>query len=257
MKVVLLKQFTFLLFTALTLGLFASEDFAEEKLNQANELYEKGEYSEASKAYKSLLADGYFSADVHYNLGNSYYQLNQIAPAILHYEKALKLNPSHEDAAFNLILANEKTIDKIEAIPELFIYRWWKSIYNLFGMDTWAKWVVVFFFIALMGLLIYWIGSKLSLRKIGFYTFLTAFVLALFSWLMADRQKSKLNRIDYAIIMEPTVNINSSPSAGSSKLFVLHEGTKVKVEEVDEDWMNVSLPNGNKGWVKMEKLEVI
>ena len=41
-------------------------------------------------------------------------------------EKALKINPNSEDAAYNLKIANDRTVDKIEMIPDLFIYRWWK-----------------------------------------------------------------------------------------------------------------------------------
>jgi tetratricopeptide (TPR) repeat protein len=244
-----------LLFAILFVGLLQAQDSTQTVFEGANRFYEDGKYTQAIKSYESLLQSNYTSDDLHYNLANAYFKTNDIAQSILHYEKTLKLNPSHEDAAYNLKIANEKTIDQIEAIPDLFIYRWWKNIYNLFSMDAWAQLVIVFFFIVLFGLAIYFLSSALQLRKIGFYLAAIALFLALFSWVMADRQKNSLQNTKYAIIMEPTVNINSSPSAGSSKLFVLHEGTKVKVDEIKDDWFNVSLPNGNKGWIKKEFVE--
>lgn len=245
------------LFAILFVGFAQAQDSALTVLENGNRLYEEGQYTKAIQSYESLLQSEYTSDDLHYNLANAYFKTNAIAQSILHYEKALKLNPSHEDAAYNLQIANEKTIDKIEAIPDLFIYRWWKNIYKLFSMDGWAYLVLAFFFITLIGLALYFLSSALNLRKIGFYIAAASIFLALFSWLMADRQKSSIQKTKYAIIMEPTVNINSSPSAGSSKLFVLHEGTKVKVEEIKDEWFNVSLPNGNKGWLKREVVEEV
>ena len=74
---------------------------------------------------------------------------------------------------------------------------------------------------------------------------------------MAAKQKHSLDAKSYAIIMNPTVNIISSPSAGSSQLFVLHEGSKVKIKEETEGWLRVALPNGNEGWVDKVDVEAI
>lgn len=239
----------FLLLSIWNLNLMAEEKVMQE-FTEANRYYENAQYDSAVLIYNSLLEAEYLSSDLHYNLANAYYKKNQIAPAILHYEKALKIDPNNEDAAYNLKLAEEKTIDRIESIPELFIYRWWKTVFNLFGVDQWAKLVFAFLLLSVLGFSAYLFIQKLTFRKIGFYLALTSICISLFAWFMASRQNQYLNKVQFAIVMEPTVNINSSPSAGSSKLFVLHEGTKLKVEEEKEDWYKVSLPNGNEGWIK-------
>ena len=239
----------FLLLSLMSFSLSAEEE-PMTQFDLANQYYEQGQFDSAIAGYQSLLAADYYSSDLHYNLANAYYKTNQIAPAILHYEKALKIEPGNEDAAYNLKLAQEKTIDRIESIPELFIYRWSKSIFNLFGVDQWAKLVYLFLIISIIGISAYLFLENLTFRKLGFYLALSCFGLGLLSWLMASRQNHYLSKVQYAIVMEPTVNINSSPSTGSSKLFVLHEGTKLKVEEEKDAWYKVSLPNGNKGWIK-------
>lgn len=220
------------------------------EFNRGNTYYENQHYDSAIVVYEGLINKAYFSDDLHYNLANAYFKSNRLAKAILHYEKALKINPSNADAAYNLAIANEKTVDRIEAIPELFIYRWWKSIFNLFSADLWSKIALFFFVIALAGISLYWFLSAINIRKIGFFTAVIALFLALFSWFMAMQQNNYLNKLNFAIIIEPTVNIISSPSPGSSTLFVLHEGTKVKVKDEKGEWYNVSLPNGNEGWIK-------
>lgn len=252
-----MKNWTyFLLLSILSLQLRA-EDKALAQFNLANKHYENGQFDSAISVYNRILESDFSSTDLHYNLGNAYYKVNQIAPAILHYEKALKIDPTNEDAAYNLKLAEEKTIDRIESIPELFIYRWWKSIFNLFSVDQWAKLVFAFLFISLIGFSVYFFTEKLHLRKIGFYLAVTSVLVSILAWVMASRQNHYLSKVQYAIVMEPTVNINSSPSTGSSKLFVLHEGTKLKVEEEKDNWYEVSLPNGNKGWIKKELIAAI
>ncbi|MEQ8910071.1 MAG: tetratricopeptide repeat protein [Vicingaceae bacterium] len=247
---------TFLFLSFLSFSLCSQEE-ALSRFQAANQSYEEAQYDSSIAAYQALLAEGYSAADLHYNLANAYFKTNQIASAILHYEKALKIDPTHEDAAFNLKLANEKTIDRIESIPELFIYRWWKTIVNLFSYDQWATFIPFLLIIGLLGFALYLFLDVMALRKLGFYTALLCLFLSLLSWFLAHRQSHYLNKTQFAIVMDPTVNINSSPSAGSSKLFVLHEGTKLKVEEEKEKWIKVSLPNGNEGWIKKSLVGVI
>lgn len=241
----------------LNIVMLSAQNSALARFDAANKLYEKGEYSEAETAYKALLEEGYQSDDLHFNLGNSLMKTKKIAPAILHYEKAIKLNPTNEDAAYNLSIANQKTVDKIEAIPELFIYRWWKSIYNLFPADGWAKIMIGLLLISLLGFGLFKFTAAVPIKKLGFYLFASSVALSLMSWGLAASQKGYVERNTHAIIMESTVDILSAPSAGSSQLFVLHEGTKVKIKDSTEGWLQISLPNGNQGWVSAKSLALI
>ncbi len=93
---------------------------ANDSFKLANKLYDEKKYEEAIEQYELLIEEGNVAADVYYNLGNAYFKNNEIAPSILNYERALKLDPNNEDAAFNLKIANTKTIDKVEALPSLF-----------------------------------------------------------------------------------------------------------------------------------------
>ncbi|KAA3651821.1 MAG: tetratricopeptide repeat protein [Bacteroidetes bacterium] len=240
--------------------IFISSFANESSLNafhKANQAYDSAFYTKAIGIYEGLLQEHIVSSDLHYNLGNAYFKQNQIPLAILNYEKALKIEPNHGDAAYNLKLANEKTIDKIEGIPELFLYRWWKTIFNLFSAETWAKITLCLIYLAVVFSVFYFFSRTVFVKKLGFYIATTLFILSLGSWFLAHQQQAYLNQMAYAIILEPTVNINSSPSAGSSKLFVLHEGTKVKIEDQTDTWFEVSIPNGNKGWIKAELIQGI
>ncbi|MEQ8623717.1 MAG: tetratricopeptide repeat protein [Vicingaceae bacterium] len=253
-----MKTYIFILLSQLfSIALVANNSSGLQAFKAANKLYEEGKYQNASEQYNQLIDKGYISDDIHYNLANSYFKMNDIAPAILNYEKALKINPNNKDAANNLALANEKTVDKIEQVPELFFYRWIDSILNIMSLNAWSKLSVVLFFLAFICFALYLFTTTLTLKKVGFYAFSIMLILGFTSWLMAAKQKHSLEAKNYAIVMNPTVNIVSSPSKGSSQLFVLHEGSKVKIKEETEDWFRVALPNGNEGWIDKVDVEVV
>jgi SH3-like domain-containing protein len=74
---------------------------------------------------------------------------------------------------------------------------------------------------------------------------------------LAASQKNYATTTTHAIILDSTVDILSAPSSGSSQLFVLHEGTKVKIKDQTEGWLEISLPNGNQGWIVIKSVAKI
>lgn len=224
---------------------------------EGNRHYEQEEFELAIESYQNLISQGYLSDDVHYNLGNSYFRINRIPDAILNYEKALKMNPSNEDAAHNLEYANTRTIDKIENPPKLFLYRWWEAFLHSFSSKSWSYFVILFLAMGVAGLGIFYFFSDSYIKKLSFYSGIVSIAIAGFCWFITDAYQESIQQSEYAIIMSPTVDINSSPSEGSSRLFVLHEGSKVKLEEKSGDWWEIKLPNGNAGWLKSSSIELI
>lgn len=228
-----------------------------ERFEKANQLYQEESYAEAIDIYESLLSEDLVSSDLHYNLGNAYFRSRKIPRAILHYEKALKIDPAMEDAKHNLKFANSQTIDKIENPPKLFLYRWWDSLINLFSSRAWAYISLLFIGLSLIGFGIYFYSQSKLLKKTAFYFALSFMVCFILSWFIAEGQIRSREKSNFAIITSPTVDINSSPSEGSSRLFVLHEGSKVKLDDSLEGWYEISLPNGNTGWLLKSAVEEI
>lgn len=252
------KFFTLILCLTTAFSVFSKEEENLERLFvQANQQYASGNFEEAARLYNSILSAGYFSADLHYNLGNAYYKMDSIPKAILNYEKALRLNPGMEDAEHNLEMANLRTIDKIEPIPDFFLSKWWKSILNIFHPDSWAKWAVVSMFMAFLAIVAYLFAEITAIRKIGFYLAIIAFVFSVVFWFLGSEKYSYLQNSTEAIVMTPTINVFSSPTEGSTKLFVLHKGTKVDLEDRKDDWIKIRIPNGNEGWMKAEDADEI
>ena len=225
---------------------------------EADQAYQENDFASAIQQYEAILEAGQESAAIYYNLGNSYYKSDQIAKAILNYERALLLNPSDADTRFNLEMAKSKTIDKVTPASEIFIATWIRSLTNTMSEAGWAKWAVLSFILILVGLSLYIFGKKLVLKKIGFICAVIMVVVCVAANLFADAQKEKLVVRNSAIVMSPTVTVRSTPNESGTELFVLHEGTKIFVEDnTMKGWKEIRLEDGNKGWLPTESIEVI
>jgi len=235
---------------------FSSFAFSEAEL-KGNVFYAEGKYEEAAEAYETLLSDGYASTDIYYNLGNAYYKLDNIPEAILNYERALKLKPDNEDAIFNLTMANKKTVDKIERLPELFIGSTWKNLITSRTVNGWATYCIALIFLALIFFVGYLLLQQAFIKKINFYAGIFFFLASLFSWLMASQHQGIINESAEAIIFASTITVQSEPNENAEKLFTLHEGTKVNLLEESNSWSKIKLPNGNVGWIQSESLKAI
>ena len=62
---------------------------------------------------------------------------------------------------------------------------------------------------------------------------------------------------DEAIVMASAISIKSSPDSSATDLFVLHEGTKVRIVAEIDEWREVTLADGKKGWVEAKNIEEI
>lgn len=230
---------------------------AQDVVSQANDLYSNGNYEEAATLYQQAIDDNGASAQVYYNLGNSYYRQNRIASAILNYERALLLDPGNDDIRFNLEIAKLKTVDRIEPTAKFFLVKWYDGLQNSFSTNQWSYLAIACFIFLIVCLFLFFFSRKVSLKKLGFYAGLGFLVICVFANLSAYRQKKELIERNTAIIFTPTITIKSSPDASGTDLFILHEGTKVTVKDSVGEWKEIQTADGNVGWIKATNIEII
>lgn len=229
----------------------------EEHFRHAGEQYAVAHYDSAIVHYHSILDQGIHSAAVYYNMGNAYYKLRKYPEAILYYEKALKLEPGNDDIRHNLSLANALIIDKIEPVPVFFLKQWWTGFYNLLSADAWAWISVLLFGLTLICLWLFLTARRMAWRKAGFFAGLVVLFLFIGSFGLASQKYYYTQRINEAIVFVPTITVKSAPSASGVDLFVLHEGSKVKLLEEAEGWNKIRIANGSVGWMPTETLKGI
>lgn len=232
--------------------------FFEKSKAAADSAYALGDYLHSINLYESILNHGLESAEIYYNLGNSYYKHFNLSKAIINYERALLLSPNDDDIRFNLDLAKSKTIDKITPIAELFFVTWVKNIMQLFDTDTWAKVSIFLFLLFLSFLSAYMFSRNIKIRKIGFYSALGCLIFCIITNSFSYFQKEKMEVREYAIIVLPSVTAKSTPDDAGTDLFVLHEGHKIQVKDTSlRDWIEIRLEDGNIGWIPASALEII
>ncbi|MBU1011104.1 MAG: tetratricopeptide repeat protein [Bacteroidetes bacterium] len=226
-------------------------------MQRGNTFYNEGNYDSAMAAYDQVIRDGYASADLYYNLGNTYFKLKKIPKAILYYEKAYKLDPSDEDIRHNLALANTMIVDRIETLPDLFYKVWWNAFYGMLSADAWAWVSVVMMMLTLIMALLYFTASSVLLRKTGFFSGLVFLLGMVVTMALASQKYYYTRQVNEAIVFMPTINAKSSPTVNSVDLFVLHEGTKVYLIDAVGSWHKIRIANGSVGWLPSEAIEGI
>ncbi len=224
---------------------------------RANTAYINNDFRCAVRLYNRILDEGLHSAKLYYNLGNAHFKEGHIGAAVLNYERALRLDPANEDIRHNLRIARLQTRDRIEPLPEFFLYEWLRAVRQTLSGTAWSVLALLFLAAMLAAGLLYLLARRLSLRKAGFYTtlaLLLCFAVSL-GFAIVDRREA-LQR-DAAIVMHHTVAVKSSPQPSATDLFLLHEGTRVEIDAQHEGWCEVRIADGKKGWMEASKLEII
>jgi len=221
---------------------------------EGNAAYNEGSYEQALDRYNQIVESGLESAPLYYNMGNAYYKSKDYPHAILYYEKALKLEPGNEDIRTNLEIANLAIVDKIEPIPQSFLVRGWNNLKSMFAVDGWAWMSVVAFALLLSCLFLFLMARRTGLRKLGFFAGLLFVLVFVISMIFAIEKHNDLKEQDEAIVMTPTVTVKSSPNVSSVDLFVLHEGTKVRILDYTEQWNKIKIADGSVGWLQAKEM---
>ena len=225
---------------------------------QADSAYVNNDYAGAVEMYEAILTNEGESSDIYYNLGNSYYKMDNIAKAILNYERALLLNPGDGDIRFNLELAQSKAVDKVVPMSEMFFVTWAKSFVNMMSEKSWSKLAIVTFILMLFSLAVYFFGKKILWKKIGFIVAVCMLLVCVVANVSASSQKEKVLVHNTAIIMVPSVTVKSTPNETGTDLFILHEGRKVMIKDnTMREWKEIQLEDGNAGWVPASVIEII
>ncbi|WP_264566162.1 tetratricopeptide repeat protein [Flavobacterium sp. N3904] len=231
--------------------------FAQEGFEKGNDLYRKGKYDQAAKAYESVLAANKQSVELYYNLGNSYFKLHQIAPAIYNYEKALVLDPTNEAVLNNIKFAQKQTIDEIKVVPKVGFGKLLRDFTGIYPFDTWAWITISFSVLFLLFFVGYYFSQSVVTKRIFFFGMFVIILLILISFSAAIFEKDHFLNERPAVVFAESAEVRSEPQKASASIFILHEGTKVYVEETLENWKKIQLTDGTEGWIDSSTIKEV
>lgn len=231
--------------------------FAQDGFEKGNEHYKNRKYEAAVQAYKTVLDAGQESPELYFNLGNSYYKLNKVAPTIYYYEKALVLNPNDKEVLNNLEFAKKRTIDEIKEVPKVGFNKLLRDFTAIYHYNTWA-WISVAFSVLFLGFFVGYYFSQTALHKrIFFFGMFVLLSFLLISVAAAIFEKSHFDNEKPAIVFAEIAEVKSEPQNAGTAIFVLHEGTKVFVQEKLENWKKVQLTDGTEGWIDGDAIKEV
>lgn len=249
-----MKKILYILSFLFSFGLLAQNQALFEK---ANTLYNEGKYAEAIDNYSAILETEKHSADLYYNLANAHYKLNNIAPSIYYYEKALLLNADDSEINNNIAFAKNMTIDAIDVVPDVGFSKLLNTITHKMSFDAWAKTSVALVFCFVVLFLGYYFAYSTLNKRITFIGSITALILVCITLAFAFHKYNLDKNDNPAIVFAQESKVKSNPNSRSEESFRLHEGTKVQVIETYNDWNKIELSDGKVGWVIAEDIKLL
>ncbi|MCK5782179.1 MAG: tetratricopeptide repeat protein [Flavobacteriales bacterium] len=250
-----MKNTILILLTFVAFNAFAQAP--EDIFVEANSLYKAQNYKEAVDKYQEIVNTGYQSADLYYNIANCYYKIDELAPAVLFYKRAIKLNPNMDDAIFNLKMVHQKTVDKFEKVPKSFFAKFWSWLANIMSIHSWSITSVVLAFIGSTTFLIYFFSSTSALKRLSFVVSITSVVIMFIAIVIAQQQQTWQSKNKDAVIMSENSYVKVAPNESSGDSFILHEGTEVLVVDQVDDWMRIKLVDGKIGWIHSSDISLV
>lgn len=226
--------------------------------DEGNRLYQDGDFGGAAASYEAILAGGFESAEVYYNLGNAHFRLGSVGLAVLNYERAARLDPRSGDIQANLELVGQMLQDRIEPLPRFWVLSvidWWMTLIPRERLGP----LVALCYLALGVATVLLVlgrprGWHSALRR-AVYASLAATVL-LGGTLLA--RETGLGQPEEAVVMASEARVLSAPSEeGGLTVFTVHEGTRVRIDRRAEDWAEIVLADGKVGWLPLAAIEII
>ena len=239
-------RFIFISFLLIS-NIFCNVDI-QQRFNAANSQYNETNYLKAIELYESILDDGFESVSLYYNLGNTYFRQNYIGQSVWAYNKAIKLNSRDKDLIHNLNVANSRVKDRIMLPQEYFFINIYNGIKNLMNLNEWILISSISFLLStiLFFLMrVFQLGYSLIPKILNIFLILTFFQhLILLDFFLNNDQ------VDMGVLIENQVAVRSGPFSLDDNIIVkINEGILTQVGQLQNDWVEITLLDGTRGWI--------
>ncbi|WP_300456895.1 BatD family protein [Desulfobacula sp.] len=213
--------------------------------------YKAGHFHEAARQFETIANNNIRNPYLFYNIANAYLKANDIGRAILWYERAKVLAPHDPDLRFNLEYANTRVKDKKDdAVTIMEVLFFWDKLISVKTIQVTAIFFSFVFFA--------WAAFRLVKKRSVFSgtgIFLCS-LLILVTAITCVNYYKRSARLS-AVIVQEEVAVRSGMTDTATRLFSLHAGTKVSVEEQRDGYVKIVFSKGKVGWVKIDEAIII
>jgi len=213
--------------------------------------YKQGDFKQAAKNFEAVAKGNIKNPYIFYNIANAHLKANDIGRAILWYERAKVLIPNDPDLRFNLAYANTLVKDKPEEVINIMdVLFFWDNLIAAKTIQMTAVFLSVVFFA--------WAGIRVVKKQIIFSgTGIILFSVLILVTAIAFMNYYQTTADKAAVIVQEEVAVRSGMTDTATKLFDLHAGTKVSVEEIKDGYLKIQFSKGKIGWVRADQAIII
>jgi len=234
-----------LLVITLLLPQLATANSQNQRFQEANGAYSRGDFGTAITGYESLIAEHGYSPGVLYNLANSYAQAGYPGQAILNYERALRLSPGNSD-----IIAN---LEKVQQEHGLFPKG--KSLATrLAGSFSMGQWGILALaaLTALAGTVLTSLYVQVSRRTITLVCLGSTLLI-----LLATASMASLRKNWHCFIVTTTSPLLISPFDGAATVGTAREGRRAFPQKRHGSYVYIVSETGRTGWLLSSGLQPV
>lgn len=250
------KLFFVLVFMFFSACLYAADvtNGLTELFYEGNNLYKDGKYDKAIEKYETIVNRGFASGPLYYNLGNCYFKLGSLGKTILYYERARRIIPNDPELDFNYKYVMSLLKDKTEPAQINAILRIYFRFLHLLNFSKWIAAVIylwlLFAFVSITALFVN------NARR--FFRYLRLVIIIAFAACLINVIYLHVNLSSpEAVILSKDAIARYGPGEGEVEAFALHEGTKLRINDLKSDWAQIQLPDGKSGWLPSNSIEKI
>ncbi len=225
----------------------------------ANLLYEEGHYEEAAQSYERLTGLGYRDATLYYNLGNAYFEADDIGRATLNYMRAQTLARRDADIRANLESVRSMSVSiSARPIPT-------PTLALLAENMVWLSYDVAAL-VALVGWAVAGaVGASMILRReilrmaVAHWTLAAALLcLTVFGAVAVGNEVSRRHWQSVGVVTQETADVFNGPGVRYSKRFTLAAGSEIRMIDSRLGWSKIGIHGtGLDGWIPSSHAEAV
>jgi tetratricopeptide (TPR) repeat protein len=215
---------------------------------RGNQAYSEGKYDEALSFYERVIQDAGYSASLLFNMANAYYRKKDVGQAVLHYERALYLNPGNADIRANLALARKDFGLISDPVPA------WQRPFDLLNLNGWA--LVVSAAFGVFSLMLLLRGIRPTIFRGASFRAVTVFSL-LFLLTGGVGMTLQYRNLGRGVVTQDHAQLLVSPFDSAASAASIENGKIVRMARTYRDYVLVKGENGQSGWIKKDAVQPV
>lgn len=206
--------------------------------------------------YLEIINSGQHSPELYANLGYLFYQNNDLANSVLHYEKSLKLDPTNKQNRNALAQVKSELSVKITKIPDFILWRFYSGTMNLMSSKAWSI-TQIFLFTLLLVFLYKWLFLRPFAKKYMNWALLSSLILLMTLSCIFTYGKLQEEIGGKAAISMEHQSVYKAADERSEAIVAIGPGNKVYILDTIGEWNKIQLEDRDVGWIKSKSLRTI